>query len=254
MYARVVPAIRRGDTSHLVVYEPNLLFDYGAATRVHQPADSRAVLGFHDYCLGALLPGGSESSGCSIDDELVLRNALQYGARSGDGLLLGEWGGASGPVDVARMVALADKYLLPWNYWFYGSVVMDPHRPPVGTNVNWALLKLLVRPYPQVVAGTPTDISYNAQTHHFTTSYATTLPDGRRSGSLSSTIFIPDLQYPDGYTLTIRGGTRVATTGEQVTVRSCPGQPTVTIDVVPYRAAARSESTCPAKPATSLTS
>jgi len=234
LYGRIIGAIRQADPTRLVVYEPNLLFDYGAATNVDPPKDPHLVFGFHDYCLGALAPGGSESSGCATEDPQALQNAIAYGQRSGNGLLLGEWGGLSGPVDTARMVALADQYLLPWSYWDYGNVVRDPSRPPTGTNVNSAQLRLLVRPYPQTVAGTPKSIVFDPATRQFTTTFTTTLPDGRPAGALSSDVFIPRLQYPNGYRVTVAGaGILPSTDPQHLELRACPGSRSITVEVAP---------------------
>jgi endoglycosylceramidase len=56
MYARVAPAIREADQRHLIVYEPNLLFNSGSDTHVQAPNDADAVFGFHVYCLDTLFP------------------------------------------------------------------------------------------------------------------------------------------------------------------------------------------------------
>jgi endoglycosylceramidase len=209
--ARVIGAIRRADPNRLVVYEPNLEFDFGPETHLRPPCDANAIFGFHNYCLlGTVFPGQSESTACALLEDRVFQNALSYAARSGDGLLLGEWGGTSGPLDTARMADLADRYLMPWVNWWYGALVHDPHLPPTGGNVDTEKLRLLVRPYPQRIAGTPTSWSYDAATQTFAFDYDTTAPGGRSTGAAPTEIFIPALQYPHGYRVAVAGATVIS--------------------------------------------
>jgi endoglycosylceramidase len=233
--ARVLKAIREADRSRLVVYEPNLLFDFGADTRVTAPGDPSAVFGFHNYCLGGAAPGGSESDGCAVDEDRVFQNAVAYASRTGDGLLLGEWGGTSGPVDTARLADMADRYLLPWMNWWYGALVHDPRLPPTGDNVDAARLKLLVRPYPQLIAGTPTEMSFDPATRLFSTAFTTTMPDGRRApAGITSEIFIPRLHYANRYRVEVTGAEVVAGLGSQhLVLKNCTGAAAASLRIVP---------------------
>ncbi len=235
LYQRVVPAIRRVDLRQLVIYEPNLLFDFGRQTGVNAPHDAHLVFGFHDYCLSGA--GGSESSACAAEEPEAMMNAIAYDQHAGNALLLGEWGGTSGPQDIARMVTLADEYMLPWSYWYYGSLVPNPLRPPRGANLNLGNLELLVRPYPQVISGTPTSWSFDPQSKTFTLTYTTRrvagghFPDGAQSN-----IFIPELQYPHGYHLTVSGaGVLRSSDHQHLHLETCPGALTVSMRVGPGR-------------------
>jgi endoglycosylceramidase len=210
MYAKVIPAIRTADRRHLVIYEPNLLFDYGSDTQVDAPGDSRAVFGFHNYCLSAVFPGvpTEVSSQCGTDENLVFGDAEGFAERTGDGLLMGEWGGASGPADIERITAAADRHLMPWMFWAYGRVIPDPKQPPKPPNLDPVLLDLLVRPYPQAVAGTPLSYFYDPDAARFELHYSTTGPTGQtfegRHSALTR-VFIPRLHFGKRYDIEVSG-------------------------------------------------
>jgi endoglycosylceramidase len=233
--ARVVNAVRQVDRTRLLVYEPNLEFDFGSGTQLTPPGDANAVFGFHNYCLpGTTFPGGSDSGSCATLEDQVFQNALAFAGRSGDGLLLGEWGGTSGPTDTARLADQADRYLLPWVNWWYGAVVHDPRLPPTGGNVDTNRLKLLVRPYPQRTAGTPTAWTYDRATGQFSFDYDTRAPLGRSTGSAPTEIFVPRLQYPHGYRLTVSGARAIsAPTSGLARVCNLPGARTVSVRIDP---------------------
>jgi len=84
--------------------------------------------------------------------------------------------------------------------------VYDPAKPPTGDNVNTSSLQTLAAPYPQAISGTPKAWSFKDGT--FTFSYSTTKVDGSGSfaaGSLT-TISVPGVEYPNGYTVSVTGG------------------------------------------------
>ncbi|HEV3230308.1 MAG TPA: cellulase family glycosylhydrolase [Solirubrobacteraceae bacterium] len=232
--AHVLRAIRQADQTRLVVYEPNLEFDFSPDTRITPPGDAHAVFGFHDYCLGGAVPGGAESDSCAMPEDQVLKNAVAYAQRSGDALMLGEWGGQSGPLDTARIASLADQYMLPWSNWAYGAVVRDPKLPPTGANVDTAKLKLLVRPYPQRTAGTPIAWSYDPTTRGFSFDYAAVAPDGRPAPGAPTEVFIPALQYPNGYHVSVSGAAVTSSpTAGLLSLCNLPGATRVSVRVTP---------------------
>jgi endoglycosylceramidase len=231
-YGRLANAIRRADRKHLVVYEPNLLFDFGANTGVDPPRDARTVFGFHNYCLNSAVPGSPDPQQCAIGEELTYDNAEAHAQRTGTGLLMGEWGGTSSLEGAERVTDSADSHLMSWMYWWYGRLVPDATKPPAAPNVNLEFLKRLVRPYPRTIAGTPTLVAFNRQTKRFEARYTTTLPGGRRAGDLLSELFLPRLQYGRAYRLSLRGAEVTRGLGSQhVMLRACPGSKTVSVEV-----------------------
>jgi endoglycosylceramidase len=230
---RVTKAIREVERRRAVMYEPNLLFDFGSVTRVTPPPDVRAAFAFHSYC--TVMAGGSESEACLDQERRTFANALAYAQRSDDALVLGEWGGSSGPVDMARVLELSDRHLMPWLYWWYGAIVRDPSRAPTGANVDRERLRLLVRPYPQRTAGTPTLLRFDPGSRRFTTRFSTTLPNGRSAGTRLTEIFVPRLQYPSGYRVEVRGGSVVGGVGRQrLRVRARPPAHRVMVRLRPH--------------------
>src|ERR1044071_10495083 len=85
--------------------------------------------------------------------------------------------------------------MVGWQYWHYcargeatspvsaegSALVIDPRKPPRGKNVKRAKLRVLDRPYPQVVSGTPEGWSFEPDTGAFDLSYSTVLPRGKRA-------------------------------------------------------------------------
>ena len=136
----------------------------------------------------------------------------------------------------------ADQRLISWAMWAYTGVgditttgsgnkealVYDPAKPPVGDNVNTSSLQTLAVPYPQAISGTPKAWSFKDGT--FTFSYSTAKVDGSGSfaaGSLT-TISVPAVEYPNGYTVSVTGGHVVsAPEAPQLVVASDDGATTV---------------------------
>ena len=223
-YQREVPAIRSADPNHLVVYEPNIFFDYGAATQLDNVDDPNALFAFHNYCLSGIasgiegLPNGETPSDplqlCGVDENMVLSNAEQRTQASGDALLMDEWGNTTDTTVLERMAAEADAHMVGWSYWAYedccesaAAIVKDGTASPLAPgNLNSAVLDALVRPYPQAVAGTPTGWSFDPSFKVFRLTYSTTPVGGGSfpNGTLTQ-VEVPSLQYPTGYSITVSG-------------------------------------------------
>ena len=88
---RSVAAIRQADPTTLVWYEPNVLFNSGADTRLGNVGDSHAGFAFHDYCLAASGDNYPRDA-CIASDNMVFANALKRAAATGDALALTEFG------------------------------------------------------------------------------------------------------------------------------------------------------------------
>lgn len=189
-YRRVIPALRAADPSHLIFYEPNLFFDFGSNTNLDNAAggDRRTGFAFHDYCLasgaGTALPPapGGGGAGCATEEQTVISDALDYASKTGAALINSEWGATSDPIVIARMADELDHAMVGWLYWDYNSsdFVADPRKPPGGKNVNQRILKLLERPYPQAVAGTPLAWNWDPASRTFSLRYTTVPPPSAR--------------------------------------------------------------------------
>ncbi len=214
---RVIDAIRRADTRKLAFYEPNVLFNSAAQTSLGPTRDARAAFSFHVYCLAN--GGGLTSSSCPVNQATVFDNADEHIERTGDSSLVTEFGASDDLVDTRRVIDLADEHMVGWQYWHYcdcddpttsgpgvQSLVIDPARPPRGKNVKRAKLKLLARPFPQAVAGTPSRYSFDPDARRFELAYSTAAPNGSTlPRRVQTEIRVPRINFPDGYRAHVEG-------------------------------------------------
>jgi endoglycosylceramidase len=210
---RVIAAIRKADFRHTVYYEPNLQFDVGAKTTHGMVDDPNAGFSFHNYCLGAApgLPHAPDPAEICKDqgERRVFDNAEEHVAETGATLLMTEFGDVQDATIHRRMTELADEYMTGWTVWGWfranGQIKQDPAKPPTPDNLNQEVLAAVVRPYPRLVAGTPTSFSFDPETKRFEASFSTRLPDGRRAGRRLSEIYVPRLHYRRDYKVEVKG-------------------------------------------------
>jgi endoglycosylceramidase len=225
---RVLDAIRTVDPSTLVFYEPLVLFDFGADTAHGDLGDPDTGFSFHDYCLGASGPA------CEPLEELVFDNAERHVADTGAVPFLTEYGATDDLETIRRLVRLSDAHMVSWQYWHYcdcadpttsgpgvQAVVVDPSEPPSGANVKREKLRVLARPYPRAVAGTPHRFGFDPDTGRFELEYSTRAPRGdslgrRLDARVDTEVFLPRIQYPDGYSVRARGADVVSERGARV--------------------------------------
>jgi endoglycosylceramidase len=213
MTRKATAAIRQVDRRHIVWQEPNVLFNFGPQT--HLPRiGSNSGFSFHDYCLDNSAPS------CPTTESLVFDNADQEAVKTDRALMLTEFGATNEHPRIQHIVDLADQHMVSWMWWAYcgcddpttsgpgnvQAIVKDPSKPPHGSNVLHRKLALLERPYPQLVAGTPTRFGYDPATGVFNFAYTTETPHGSTLGpGLKTRVFIPHRRYPDGYEVAARG-------------------------------------------------
>jgi endoglycosylceramidase len=246
-YRRVISRIRNEDQRHLVFYEPHVLFNFGADTNIPSLGFGRLGFSFHDYCLVGLVKGAPRS--CDELDESVFDNADAHAERTGSALLLSEFGATDDVSELTRAANLADRHRVSWQEWHYcgcgdpttsgpgdvQALVRDPAEPPRGANVFRNKLRALARPYPQAVAGTPLGFSFAPDARRFGLVYVPSSPGGGDPPPNPLTdVFLPGIQYPNGYVAKVRGGfaTRVAN-GRHLIVRANPGAKVVGVTVTP---------------------
>ena len=225
-YRRVIAQVRAADGRHLIFYEPNLFFDFGSDTHLDNPGggDARTGFAFHDYCLGAgagdaLPPAPGNGPGCTVEEQRVFDNANAYATRSGAPLINTEWAATDDAGTVARVADELDANRIPWTFWNYNSprFVKDPRQPPAGANVNETALRILDRPYPRAVAGTPTAWHWDASARRFTLSYSTAPPARvRLNGRATTEVWAGRIQFPSGYRATVRGARVISRRGAAV--------------------------------------
>ncbi len=236
---RVDAAIRTVDRRTLVWYEPNVLFDYGFPTNVGALGDPRAGFAWHDYCL----TGGVQ--GCPSNGQ-TMANAARHVAHTHEATMMTEFGATTSTADLASLVALADRNMVPWLEWAYcgcsdptGSrnleaIVLDPSKPPTGANVVLPTLRALVEPYPQVISGTPLSWGFSPSSRTFKFRFTTARARGRgrfESGSVTE-IATPALVYGGHYAVRVTGGAIVSRRGAStLRIVSCERARTITLTV-----------------------
>jgi endoglycosylceramidase len=235
----VIAAIRQADPATLVFYEPLVMFNFAIPTQMGDVGDSRAGFSFHDYC------------GAGCDDD-VFATAVARAEQTGDAPLNTEFGATDDLAELGRVVAAADAQMTGWMYWQYShvgditttgngeaeAIVFDPSKPPSGANVDLRKLRVLARPYPQAVAGTPEDFGFDSATRTFELRYSTEQAAGTgRFGDGSVTeVSVPALHYPQGYAVEATGARVISGQGADVLrLRTCGGAQIVEAQITPGR-------------------
>ena len=250
LYEHVLGGIRSVDTGNIVWMEPQILFDFGAASHLGERpvADRQLGLSWHDYCLPETLlqaTGLKKLSTCGALEQHVFSNARAASRRLGSASLMSEFGASDDLLDTNRVVALADRNLGSWMVWSYKNWG-DPTTQAQGSgaqslfardadlgSAKQAKLAILERPYPQAVAGTPQGFAYDSASNSFSLDYSTTRPDGSSApaGQLTE-IYVPALHYPAGYAVQVHGG-HVVSAANAVTLKIAAdaGAKTVSVHV-----------------------
>jgi endoglycosylceramidase len=237
---RVAKAIRTVDRHTLIFYEPDVGFDFGVATHMGALDDGPAGLAFHDYCL----PTGPAPNGCSSERQ-GFANAVAHVSNTNEAVILTEFGSTPFRGDLTGMVRLADQSMVPWTEWSYCSchdptgatpdpLVIDPARPPRGSNVGQFALHILVEPFPQLIAGTPTSWGFDPATGTFQLRYSTIRPGGGSfpAGAITE-VATPRLIYGRPYAVRADGGTIVSRRGARILeIAACRGFRKISIQVL----------------------
>lgn len=238
-HRRVAKAIRTGDRRTLIFYEPDVGFDFGVPGYVGALGHGPAGFSFHDYCLTAS-PNGCPS------EPVGFANALGYVARTREALILTEFGSNRFSGDLGRMVMMADANRVPWIEWSYcpchdptgatpDPLVVNPARPPRGSNVGRFAQSLLVEPFPRLIAGTPIAWAYNQLNKSFTLRYSTAKASGRgrfAPGAVTE-ISTPQFIYQRPYAVHVRGGAIVSPRGAPVLeIAACSGARKISVEVL----------------------
>lgn len=237
-YDQVIAAIRSVDSSTTVYYEPNVLFGNAIGfTHLGRVDDDNAVFAFHDYCIFDALGGGS-ATGCSLWDGWINDGAQQYSDRYDVPAVVTEFGATHNIPTIASQLNSINPHMFGWLYWGYtneaGSLVHNTNLPPTGSNVDEPIVAALAQPYPQVIAGIPNSWSFSGGVFSF--SYSTAMADGSGIfGAGSETkISIPDIQFPNGYQVSVTGGHVVSAPNASVLViESNAGAGTISVTVKP---------------------
>ncbi len=188
-YTKVSAAVRAVNKSVLLFGEPWLLFNIGIPSALGSTGDAEQGLSFHDYCPFDTISTRLDFACPPFNDD-VFTNADTISSRTGDALLLTEFGATNDTSVLSSVVSEAEQARVGWLMWSFcgcgdptGSpategLVNDASDAPAGGNVNSGMLDALAVPHPELVAGTPGGYGCNTSTHVFTLTYRTARADG----------------------------------------------------------------------------
>lgn len=244
-YTKVDTAIRQVNTTALLFGEPTLLFDIGSPSSLGSTGNANSGFSFHLYCPFASVSAILDFA-CPSSDTATLGNAETVSTRTGDALLMTEFGATSDASILTEDVAAAAGAKVGWMMWamcYCGDpttssssegLVNDLATAPSGSNLNTGMLDALAVPHPDLVSGTPRSYGYDTSTHVFTLTYSTERADGTGAFAAGShtSISVAAVQYASGYQVAVAGGA-VVSTGGVLQVASCPGATNVTVTVSP---------------------
>jgi endoglycosylceramidase len=223
--AKVKAAIRRWTRRQLVFVEPFVLFNFGVAPTGLPGAGTGNGLSFHSY---AASPAAEPA---------VVDFAVKAAERDSAPLIATEFGATTSATTLQRLTKSFDDRLVPWMFWAYNESVIDDPAQPAGLDnlASPAAFQALVRPYPEALAGTPQSLAYDPATRVFDLSWSTRSPSGHRNGWwLPSTIHVPKLAYPDGYSVDVDGAWVISRRcSESLVLRAKPWAQTVAVHVAP---------------------
>jgi endoglycosylceramidase len=246
-YKRTMAAVRESDSRHLVFYEPAVTYNFGGGTNLPDFDDKQVAMSWHDYCLSPT--SGATANACAQAELLPFQNSQARTRSTSDPTLVTEFGATDDLADINRIADYADRHMVGWQYWHYcgckdpttqgpgetQAIVKDPAKPPEGDNLKAAKLGVLVRPYPQLVAGKPKPWTFDADKKSFDLEYSTERAGGGSfEGRPLTEVFVPKRQYPNGYGVTVQGAGVASEAGSQVLeLRACPGARGVKLRVAP---------------------
>ncbi len=249
-YVRVITAMRAAGYTHVIW--PEGVADSGAA-EPSLPAftDPQVAFNWHYYCTASqLLPdqdGVISLSYCSKPDAAALAKLDTYAATLNAPWMVSEFGGNDADAEYAHEIDLMDSRFLTWTYWMYYNATLDPanapgqgllindDRPGSVANVKAAKLKALVVPYAQAIAGTPGTYAFNRTTRTMSlTLAARPVPGVKLAKHAETQIFVPQLVYPTGYTVTVSGARVTSSpTSPWVELATLRGAKRVSVTIVP---------------------
>lgn len=222
-FVKEVAAMRAVDPTTLIQYEPYVLDATGLfATYVNAGKDKNLELTFHYY--------PQTDTALSTTAPAAYRLFETDATNNGDAIENTEFGATDDLTQIRGVIDTADSQMMGWLYWaFYSTeptgnpatpttetinpqegIILDPTQPPTEANLKVAKLQVLDRPYPFLIAGTPTSWNFNVTSNVFTLAYSTTPVSGGPPIAKPTVVVVPQRLYPSGYTVSATGATVVS--------------------------------------------
>lgn len=221
-YQKVIERIRAVAPTMPVWFEPVISAPHYGDTSMPAPADGQIGFAWHAYCSGtdggALEPASDfEVARCNLMMTTAHRRAAARGEAWGAPTIMTEFGASLNPLDVNLVTTEADRYVGSWLHWAYGYFRTE------------ASESALSRVYPEATAGEPGRLDFDRMTGDATYRYTASAQGGLTSLS------IPPRHYPDGYEVSVEGGTVASgPDSAHLMVSAAPGAP---VEVVITRSA-----------------
>ncbi|HYG92148.1 MAG TPA: cellulase family glycosylhydrolase [Nocardioides sp.] len=237
---KATTAIRGVDPANIIWWEPQQ-FSGGQQVPTNfspMPGEEQLGLSWHNYCQDVFLESQGLPLGNVENCWSFSRNRNQHALEQSERMhavpLMSEWGATDNVRAIEIDAAVADEHLMGWLHWAYklwdDPTTADDKQGMFAddadlSSVKQDKLRTLVRTYAQAVAGTPSAMSFDEETGAFRFEYQ---PDPAIEAPTE--IFVSPLHYPDGYRVTVRGGTATRHPGRMVHVAATGGG-VVTVEI-----------------------
>lgn len=246
-YQKLIRTVHRADESKIIFYEPLSLYGIGAPTFIDKiqtidKSDNPLQLGFsyHNYYNENL--------------SLAFKHAKKQEKINHVVPLMTEFGASTvTPLQLKHITELADEYHTSWMEWAYTNnpvfkishipgmesdgrdqgIVYDATKPLSGENVRFDRLHAISRAYPQIVSGQIIKFRYDANLGTVYLRFKTKAANHKNiSTNPVSTLFIPNFNFPNGYTVSISGAKIIPSQNTQyLNIKNLPGESEVTVSI-----------------------
>jgi len=249
-YEKVIAAMR--GAGYRGVIFPEAIADSGSAEpSLPGFSDPQVAFNAHYYCTASqVLPdptGVISEPYCASVDKAAFANYDAYAARLNVPYIVSEFGSNDSDAEYAHETDLMGSRFLSWMYWMYYNYSTDPgnfptqglllddSRPGSVANTSPLKLKALVEPYAQAIAGTPQSWAFDRSTNAMTLTYTThAVPGAKLAKGAETQIFVPQLDYPTGYAVTVTGAHVTSSAASPwVELAAIPGEHAVSVTVTP---------------------
>ncbi|MFY2861503.1 cellulase family glycosylhydrolase, partial [Mycobacterium sp. THU-M104] len=239
-YDQVGEAIRAVDPNTTIFYEPSVTSSFMSPIHLGSLDVSNTALSFHDYCQFTI-----PVIGCVPDVDLIAQTAVDYAQAHDIPAFMTEFGATNNVTELAASMGAADQNLIGWTEWALTGqnditstsaatewLIKNLAEPLTGSNIDTGNLDALSAPYPQVISGTPDSWSFSNGVFEFTYSTAEVGGSGTFAAGSDTTIAVPQVEFPNGYTVDVTGGAVTSSAdASQLVISSDPGVDTITVVV-----------------------
>lgn len=230
-YNRVIETLREVDTSTPIWVEPTPLSNIGKPSALRDIQANQLACSFHNYATGLEIVNPFADR-CPrlrhLQQKLVMHNGQQLADRLDAVPVLTEFCPGDRYQDTDHIADLADTYMIGWIYWAYENWGTRTSGTAGTMASHNAVVDALVRPYPPAIAGIPLRYSFDDDTRRFELTYTPS-----RTGRRQTVIFVPSRHYPNGYDISIDGGTVTSTAGQYVRLSHHSPDTHVDVEITP---------------------